>query len=51
MISLGFFLIVLAIVGVMADMIFDFDMFMVNLIAGAGIAGCLLFILGILAHG
>lgn len=51
MISFGILLIVLAVVGVIADMIFDFDMFVIKLIATAGFGGCFLFILGIFTHG
>ena len=51
MMSFGILLIVLAVVGVLLDMIFDFDMFVINLIAGAGFGGCILFLLGLFTHG
>lgn len=51
MIALGLLLIVIACIGVVVDAFLDFDMPVINLIAVAGIGGCLLFILGILAHG
>lgn len=50
MIALGLILVCLAMAGVILDIAFDFDMPVINLIAGTGFAGAVFFLLGIFAN-
>lgn len=50
MIAFGLILVNLAMLGVILDIIFDFDMPVINLITGTGLTGAALFLLGLFSN-